>query len=302
MSPSQFSTEIEMLLRQYGWTPDRDIDITSIKALIEEKGFEVFPSVEQFMRQYGGLSFPYETGGKYTRWLDFDVMSSEGLIPNKSHKWMSQWIMYAETDLCPIGRDSTWHEYLFMDRQGRIISADIVADCYVQFYGEPEEAIERILSRKRPFGLRYKNQKKTLAPFNEDRVLDLLRDAEVIASIADGSEDRRGFNENDSERVESFLSAIGYRVHRVAPHFDLSLGSWYEVADILEPVDIVVTHHYEHFDAALEGTSKAKVKVLFPSYNYFSDQRREQAEAVGVRLIGGIGIEDAIRLMRESDG
>jgi hypothetical protein len=101
-NPLQPSPEAEAILRQAGWSPDREVDTSEWVETLRDQGNEVFPLAEAIMKKFGGLRLRHREAGGPSR-HDFDV--------NPSH-WYDQRDRVGDIEeilgisLCPVGETS----------------------------------------------------------------------------------------------------------------------------------------------------------------------------------------------------
>lgn len=104
----EFSKQTRYFLKKWGWTEETNIDITPYVKKLEEYGYEVFDSVKEFLRHFGGFNFvPFAKNGspygKYNWWkkrinrykwnltasyMHFDIAEVSYDIDN-DYTWMS---------------------------------------------------------------------------------------------------------------------------------------------------------------------------------------------------------------------
>ena len=98
----QPSPDAEAILRQVGWSPDREVDVSEWVRTLRDEGNQVFPFAEAIMKNFGGLRLRHSEAGGPSR-HDFDV--------NPSH-WYDQRDRVSDieevlgTAVCPLGETS----------------------------------------------------------------------------------------------------------------------------------------------------------------------------------------------------
>lgn len=100
----------KIILEKLEWTPNRKIDVSSIKSCLIEKGYSWSEKVNIFLEEFGFLK---------TDQMHFDVLKTERDID-------SSWILkdYSNrlnnVELCIIGQAYNDHMALFMDSLGKV--------------------------------------------------------------------------------------------------------------------------------------------------------------------------------------
>ena len=139
---SRFSVQVENILKQAGWYPGRQIGdlVASWKTtLVVSDGFEMFPSAERVLLEFGGLSVkqegPGETCAVEPFTLDPTIAAYEG-------DRFRDFATLLNTRLYPLGEASGGHLFLAVGENGHIYL--LMND--VNLLGKNiDEALERLL-------------------------------------------------------------------------------------------------------------------------------------------------------------
>ena len=148
-------------LKKYGWSADRNVDISEYVNLLEKNGYIVFDCVKEFLRNFGGLylmpseswSDVYKKENKDAAGYDlrscyvhFDVLA----VP-ESHSDSSCNKRYEARiweKLVPIGETEIGYISLMMSETGRVFG---VYEAYMGLYGNNYvEALETIYWDRQP--------------------------------------------------------------------------------------------------------------------------------------------------------
>lgn len=114
----EFTSKTNSLLKASGWYTGRQIDITHIENSLINAGFEVFPSVQSFLREFGDLTviYPYDDNEETGR-LQFGGVEIAIAYLDK----MSAYSVLAQDKLCVIGSNND--DIVMMDPKGEIYYA-----------------------------------------------------------------------------------------------------------------------------------------------------------------------------------
>lgn len=114
---NQYSPEILKALLESGWHEGRIVDTDSVKRFVVSEGFTWFTQVEEFLKEFLGLTFNYNGGNGIATDFRFDVVLSV-------ESFDTSWILnhYSSrinkpTSFCPVGVLSGTHMQLFMDEE-----------------------------------------------------------------------------------------------------------------------------------------------------------------------------------------
>lgn len=101
------------ILRDSGWYAGRKIDISEIKGNLEQRGYVVFPTVEDFMREFGDLVIEdtvneemHNTSIRFTDYYRHGSFKSEE--------------KYAGEKLVPVGMIDSDNLLLFVSESGKV--------------------------------------------------------------------------------------------------------------------------------------------------------------------------------------
>ena len=138
---SEFSERTIALLQEAGWYPGRCISLRDFERVLEAEGYAVFPSVKEFLAEFGGLSIGYRYEPSYEDRLNFDAAAAAGAI------FADVVLQYAERlgkPLCVIGEYYANHYTIMMDPVGTVYGA---FDDILNLLGTSgSDAIENIIS------------------------------------------------------------------------------------------------------------------------------------------------------------
>jgi len=115
---STFSNNTVKLLKQAGWFEGRLIDTSSFEKLLEEKGFPLFPSITEFLSQFGGLKFTNtEAVPPAPEDWHFDI--AEAVVHGSSTR-VQTYGRRLGVEMCLIGEGFRGYLLLMMDEEGRV--------------------------------------------------------------------------------------------------------------------------------------------------------------------------------------
>lgn len=133
--------EIDKILRQAGWEPNRNIEIKNEEIFLKEKGYHILESFKSFYKEFGELYFNVEVDGK-PRTINFNLKvpvtyDYDDVIINDYPKLIKC------NYLNKVGNINGTSE-LVIDENGIIYS---LYDGLVSIKGKGEEAIENLLTK-----------------------------------------------------------------------------------------------------------------------------------------------------------
>jgi len=135
------------LLREAGWTTNRDVPTTAHEQALKAGGYQVFPVVRDFLRQFGGLQisrkFVWNRVPLVSK-FHFDARIAVGA-------WSPEFIKSFESSergpLCVIGETEFGDSVLLMDEQGRLYSG---TDEYLTLVGNSGyDAVEALCTGRK---------------------------------------------------------------------------------------------------------------------------------------------------------
>lgn len=133
------SENVNKLLQQAGWTPNRAIDTSEYQLLFEDNGLPVLPVALNILREFGGLRVqgihPY-TQNSYL-WLDIDPIFACDV---QSVELLLDFSTILERPLTPIGIAAQGEWVLLVDAEGRVYANHDLDIYYVA--DEIREAIQ----------------------------------------------------------------------------------------------------------------------------------------------------------------
>ncbi|QGQ19900.1 hypothetical protein GC089_12590 [Cellulomonas sp. JZ18] len=98
------------LLRRAGWSPDREIDVAPVVDRLLGLGYPVFPSLEQFLKEFYGLVVRSEDG---TKAITFDL---ESVQHQTDAEFCREYAAEIGRPLTPVGTHS--HMVVMIDAHG----------------------------------------------------------------------------------------------------------------------------------------------------------------------------------------
>ena len=119
VEPAIEEAELLGFLREIGWYPDRQVDLTADLEEWETSGYSVSDAVRSWMGQCSGLEFEYPrhstVGGMYSCFVS-GALSSRRIYRARVAEYEER---IGET-LCPIGQSASGHLTLLMDSTGAV--------------------------------------------------------------------------------------------------------------------------------------------------------------------------------------
>jgi hypothetical protein len=127
-----FSEDTVRFLKYAGWSATRDFQTTVHEQILDEAGYRVFPVVQDFLRQFGGLRIRYRYDFRgttiYTE-FHFDV---ESAVDGWSSEFLPEFEEMAGGKLCLIGESNNCNSVLMMDEQGRVYCGSVYSKYYLK--------------------------------------------------------------------------------------------------------------------------------------------------------------------------
>jgi len=110
---------IEKILLESSWRKGRKIDTSLFKEILVKEGYDWFPSVENFLSEFGNLRLVFLSSNGKKDSLHFDVIKTANDI---DVRWITEdYSKRIESEnFCIIGQAFSDHMTLFMDGQGRV--------------------------------------------------------------------------------------------------------------------------------------------------------------------------------------
>lgn len=121
------------------------VKIEPIRQSLNSKGFETFPAVEDFLKEFGILRivYPYDAEEGILTILILDpIWASERISRAQTIAYGSQ----VGGDLCPIGQDKLTNDILVMDRQGKVYAGTDDKEEAILVGKTGVEAVEKVLN------------------------------------------------------------------------------------------------------------------------------------------------------------
>jgi SUKH-3 immunity protein len=141
-----FSPQVEVYLREAGWSPLRRTDPAHYEKAFEREGISLTQATRDFLGRYGGLVIKYQGAMGQTDVLDFCADDAVRGIGARGLHEMER--LLDVRPLCPIGYCLCSTCLMLQDERGRVFG---VSDDTTSFLGESgEEAVENILSLREP--------------------------------------------------------------------------------------------------------------------------------------------------------
>lgn len=115
--PYVWPTEVERVLRAAGWHPGRSHDTTPWREQLEADGFRMHPAAEEFLREFGGLTFgPGDLGITRAR----EAFELDPLLALGEDDRFGEWGEEIGRHLFPLGDLGHGHVFLGLDEQGEL--------------------------------------------------------------------------------------------------------------------------------------------------------------------------------------
>lgn len=113
------SNETKKLLEQAGWNENRIIDFSSYKNHLKQMGYPVFPSVIQFLEQFGGLRISQNPAdaAKGCYRLNIDPIELTQYYPRRIFTEFEEAL---GSYLCPVALAINGSSVIVMDENGKI--------------------------------------------------------------------------------------------------------------------------------------------------------------------------------------
>lgn len=309
---NSFSSDARARLEKAGWFRGRRVDITSVTDHLTKIGYEVFPNVAEFLAEFHGIKVMDEKFPSHYD-LDLDILhpydfqqpaftEAELYFDMAKHKLQLFYEQQMGGPFCFIGRTEIYGpDFLTMDRDGRVYLTK--SDDYFDLIGlNAVHALENLLGRQKPEkDVEYFY--KRIAPYNEDRLYEILTSDPVIVSTGHHNSPSGIFKNGYS--VDRFLRNVGYKVYTVnsSPEgiFDTNDAPIFRtMEEVPDTIDIVTYHGPSKSLAVIEDAIAVGARIIFPSHGFQSPQKQIRAEAAGLEFIEGIGILEAYqRLIRK---
>ena len=150
---AKFSALTLECLRNASWTPDRKIDVSQYKVLLQSEGYPVHESVISFLEKYGAL----EVNHKHAKAEDLrkkglnddDHFSTDvaDAIASFDKGWPDSYSVRVGAPLCVIGQAFRGYMLLTMDGKGRVFAG--YDDCLSRIADSGEDAIEALCTGRK---------------------------------------------------------------------------------------------------------------------------------------------------------
>ena len=130
--------EADRALRSAGWMPGRRIDVAGWRVALLRSGFPVHRAAEEFLAEFGGLSFDDMGPGvsRAREALVFDPLLAIG-----EEDRFAAWGKRIDRELCPIGELDGGRFFLAIDEDGMIY---LVAD-WVGRFGIGRDGVDHLV-------------------------------------------------------------------------------------------------------------------------------------------------------------
>lgn len=129
------------VLRLAGWLPGRSQDIAGVRSLLQSRGYRVGEAVEQFLREFTGITINFMRNGRPDS-IWFDAQRASALA---DPEWVAHYGERTKTSLVPIGFSNHDHLMLMQSYEGGFYGA---FDDYLCSLGsEVDEMIENLLNQ-----------------------------------------------------------------------------------------------------------------------------------------------------------
>ncbi|MEU7527249.1 SUKH-3 domain-containing protein [Saccharothrix sp. NPDC042600] len=136
-----WSKRAETLLREAGWFPGREVDITRWEDLVTDEGFPLHAEARRFLREFGGLVVEVDDDSEGVDRapasfdLDPDLCSGQ-------REWFERLGRRAGATLFPVGDVEGGHAHLGVDERGGVHMLFLDE---VHFLGKRGEALGNLI-------------------------------------------------------------------------------------------------------------------------------------------------------------
>lgn len=140
----RFSNKVTKILQDGGWSENRVVDTGKFEEALKKEGFQVFPSVINFLKGFGGLRFN-DPGAEPPAVSNFHFVAEEsagGQAPYVKKHYSS--VLGAE--LCVVGEAADNYMLLMMDERGRFFAG--YEDEFMYLGDSVVEAIEALCDQR----------------------------------------------------------------------------------------------------------------------------------------------------------
>jgi hypothetical protein len=131
------------VLRQAGWLPGRSQDIAAVRSLVESRGYRIGDAVEQFLREFTGITINFIRNGRSDS-IWFDAQRASSMV---DPEWVAHYEERTKTSLVPIGFSN--HEHLMLMQSDESGFYGAFDDYLCALGSEVDEMIENLLNQDR---------------------------------------------------------------------------------------------------------------------------------------------------------
>lgn len=135
--------EIEGVLRNAGWRPERKIDTSVWRDRLEMLGFVWTEAAERFLSEYGGLFINQSGWGISCARVPFEL---DPLLANGEDDRFSEWTKMLGEPLTPIGELDNGRFFLGISESGEIY----LVETWLASFGSGQEALGALVLGKAP--------------------------------------------------------------------------------------------------------------------------------------------------------
>jgi hypothetical protein len=129
------------VLRAAGWSPERRVDVSHEKEMLEQGGFLVHPCVTSFLQNMRGISMFCREVDRYETLAEFSLLPwVQKSVPSEYH---SAWLAATGEYLCFVGFSVANMANLYLDSFGRMY-ADIPPALF-RLGDSPEEGLNALV-------------------------------------------------------------------------------------------------------------------------------------------------------------
>lgn len=140
---ARFSCETETALREAGWTPDRQVDISAWVAGWEKVGVSAHNAAQSFLREFGGLSVDISGPGITATRTPFELNPEE--CEGEADRFLD-WSEDIGHSIFPIGIVDMGRYFLGIDENSGLY----ILELWVASYGQMPEAMDHLITGVRP--------------------------------------------------------------------------------------------------------------------------------------------------------
>lgn len=138
---TDFSPEVRESLLKAGWAPGRAVDTSTWTVTFAESGLPAHAAAEEFLAEFGGLSFSPMDDWSMGAWFEFDP----GLCVGEEDRFL-EWGAELGSRLLPLGELDGGRYFLGIDEGGIVY----LVETWLASFGHSRQAVENLIRRIPP--------------------------------------------------------------------------------------------------------------------------------------------------------